>query len=125
MEKHTPRVIKFRARDMVEKRWIYGFLNGPFFDCSFHPDGLHGDEDGQDLEKLALHPWQQFTGLSDKNGKEIYEGDVVQNPGGFNYEIKFERGSFIPKYRGMPYWHEQFVVIGNIYGNPELLTSNV
>ena len=71
----------------------------------------------------------QFTGLKDKNGKEIYEGDIVKNFAENFYVIKwfskgFEMGSTKAKGR---YWcttNDDWnccEVIGNIYENPELL----
>lgn len=97
---------------------------------------------GEDVDEILM----QFTGLKDKNGKEIYEGDIIHYQRGYvddsmsdyyqgrNYEIKFERGQFFPwneKHRTqlgfagnnksdliMPY----YTIIGNIYENPNLLT---
>ena len=65
----------------------------------------------------------QFTGLHDKNGKEVWEGDVIHN-GKFygNGEIKFDWGRFYCTV-GME-WGEIETgceVIGNVYENPELL----
>ena len=76
----------------------------------------------------------QFTGLTDKNGKKIFEGDVVThrwyNEEIVNFQIEFVSGEFIavPVKKRDGVWAirisgqgEQFIIIGNIHDNPELL----
>ncbi|WP_172919433.1 YopX family protein [Capnocytophaga canis] len=64
----------------------------------------------------------QFTGLYDKNGKEIYEGDVIPIFGK-NHAVKFNYGMFTINDREMRrYIHSiPLEVIGNVYENPELV----
>lgn len=112
------REIKFRM--WTGQRYIYD--QNIVFDCMRQQySGLY------DHVKLHESDFEQFTGLHDKNGKEIYEGDICKHDSDIN-TIVFWEGAFIfNKY----YIHDfaltkfapcrTFEIIGNIHENPELI----
>ena len=106
------REIKFRAWDDLEKNFLYfGYKEGLISHC-----------DNQ-YQKLNIRHIEQFTGLHDKNGKEIYEGDICRVDCGTYIEIdviKYERSGFKFHSENMPPEND-IEVIGNIHENPELM----
>lgn len=88
-------------------------------------DCLSWLNEGQNIEQVM-----QFTGLLDRNGKEIYEGDVVSAGDGGVFEVRFEFAGWhfakTPQsaYYAYPSFHSnasRMTIIGNIHENPELL----
>jgi len=107
------REIKFRAWDLVAKKFYYVDV------WSFHILAENCDD------------VQQFTGLHDKNGKEIYEGDILKIGYGYaeqadSYIVEDLRELYADTQIDDSYcFITSMKIIGNMYENPELLKEDV
>ena len=64
----------------------------------------------------------QYTGMKDKNGKRVFEGDILSLRTGRPHVVRFEDGAFVLENTAIPVsFANKFEVIGNNHDNPELL----
>ena len=126
------RQIKFRAWDKENDKMIYDCGITPHKIPYTIPKEAEGSEDFNYYENSIL---MQFTGLLDKNGKEVYEGDVVQFIGASSGPVTFGKLSVedddIEEYHcwmvvdcPLSHSYSEFEIIGNIYESPELLEAS-
>lgn len=133
------RQVKYKAWDKVEKEWIdikhFGFENGELWyvqaidknerdiDPPYFPDS-------NDIELI------EYTGMSDRDGVEVFEGDIVELLTKYGkdvgvvvfiegcFKIRWDSKNKFPKNRemiGHYYINSKTKVIGNVYEQPELI----
>lgn len=149
------REIKFRGKRLDNGEWVYGWVvvdwhGNPYIITEFGTDiTCCSDCGSNDQAAYEVYPETvgQFTGLTDKNGKKIFEGDIIEI-GGYKYVIMYGEfdSNVIKKYcefYGCKKHHKGYglfarcgdndciiennramAVIGNIHENPELLKEN-
>ncbi|WP_270224481.1 YopX family protein [Lactiplantibacillus pentosus] len=122
-------MIKFRAWDKVQKvmmvpRDMQTDSDGNIFYVEAR--SLDGEYDEGDLDVFEL---EQFTGLKDVNGKDIYEGDILENRK-YRSIVKFASGKFLADVVGTISRFDLIgethgsKVIGNVHENLELLEAD-
>lgn len=133
---------KFRAWDSVEKKFVEHFFitdNGLICNMEKPTSGYNSPIPIEKSELILM----QFTGLKDKNGKEIFEGDILKvanNDSSWFEVVKYdhEKAMFISKEVNLKYevpettMYDLFSpylfkveVIGNIWENPDLLGTKL
>ena len=119
------REILFRGKRLDNGEWVYGsFLQVEHEDGSFTTAIFQKKDAGGDAE-VSPATVGQYTGLKDKHGKRIFEGDIVRLPelyGNGKAVIRFCGTAFKACGEVFSYQvSESMEVIGNIHDNPELL----
>ena len=127
------REILFRAKRIDTGEWIYGDLIkhsiiDPF---TYIAIGVGYKIDNPEIGKaikVLPNTVGQFTGMMDKNGNRIFEGDIYSmGEKNILYVVIFDKSQFIGKQvrnrslAGLEYWKSDIEIIGNIHDNPELL----
>ena len=119
------RDIKFRGKRTDNGKWV----------CGFYIKDIWGDGEScyiyYDCEDYEVDPATvgEYTGLKDKNGVEIYEGDILRSSLGWVFPVEWdeENARYIGHVMRDGEWYVCYVgrepaaeVIGNVHDNPEL-----
>ena len=128
--------ILFRGKRTINGDWVYGdFVHGNERK-SLRDSIFVYDSETQSFNDYEINPSTlgQYTGLTDKNGKRIFEGDVAKVLQGKDKDIAyvgFENGAFMLYLKTgniyeralWEYWYNDWdvEVIGNVHDNPDLL----
>lgn len=110
------RTIKFRGKSLNTGMWVYGDLQ---------------HKDKRAFVEYEVYPATvgQYTGLQDKNAREVYEGDVLTDKFESIGVVEWQNGCFVVNFGDIDVFQisdcfddsYQMWVIGNIHDNPELL----
>lgn len=123
------RVLKFRIWDKANKEYM--ILGATGLDAR-NGDVIDYYNEGNRLGGPEEYDVEQYTGSTDKNGKDIYEGDILDTPGGrclcvwsdndgWAYRFKVHRTDWFDI---VEEFHKNSEVIGNIHENKELLDGS-
>ena len=119
------RAIKFRGKRMNDSKWVYGHFGKDYSERCIISNYLNASNEAWEVIPETIG---QFTGLLDKNGNEIYEGDILQNtPREVQYKVYWSKDMHAWFLERISYGSKEplcclgdnFEVIGSVYDNPE------
>jgi len=123
------RQIEFRGKRKDNGEWVYGF----YTEVTSYPNKEHYISTSKGLMKIIPETVGQFTGLTDKNGKKIYEGDLckvdisrydsrIKNRSYAITDVRWYDSGLILSGVTQDLWETgRIEVIGSIHDNPELI----
>ena len=126
------REILFRGKDKATNQWVYGDYT--------HNEGLNTHYISRNVNNTSRKAWEvdpdtigQYTGLTDKEGNKIFEGDILSGQN-CRFVVKYDErqaefvavNSTLPKGFGLPMsqtWIDETnkTICGNVHDNPELI----
>lgn len=133
------REIVFRGKDINNKGWVYGALvqqqDNPLREKTLiisYSNYQYGDFSEAVIHEVDPETVGQYTGFADKNGKKIFEGDIlsIYNSKAFLFAVAWNDNHYILKCTtdgvsdnilNVIESPEDVEVVGNIYDNPELI----
>lgn len=126
------REILFRGKRIDNGEWVIGFLSKTRgLDNKLHIC-IDYEEKGVMCSSIVIpETVSQYTGLTDKNGNKIFEGDIVEINKRKKYEVRFYKSAWViwndkykfdyEKWDFLSTFAQKIKIIGNIHDNPELL----
>lgn len=121
------REILFRGINF-QKEWVYGDLYHSYANDDIAIAYYREGSKTPTFDAIFPESFGQYTGLTDKNGVKIFEGDIISlGEPNIKYLTMWRNDGFCAKqigassYIGLTYWASDIEVLGNVIDNPELI----